>query len=169
MISGTDISVNITGIAPNGVVGNAFLDFTFTSTGAAVNIAGQIEQNYSGTFSFNSLANNTGTNILSGNFTDRASGAAGGNQLTVGAGTPSDTVNFTSDVIIALALERALSIAFSSVLPALAICGTTICSFTTAVAGNFSANLPVQVPEPASLLLFGSALVGIAARFRRRR
>ena len=168
-ITGTDIAVTLTALE-NGASGTqAFLDFTFTSDGAATLSAGNIEQSFQGTFSFNSLANGTGTNFLSGDFDDLANGADGGNQLTVGAGTPSDVINFDSDVITSLDLERALSIAFTDVIPALAICGTSLCGFEASVAGNFSANIGDVVPEPASVLLFGAGLLGLASRRLRRR
>lgn len=168
-ISGSDIAVTLTALE-NGAPGTqAFLDFTFTSTGAATTNLGNIDQSFTGTFTITSTAAPGGINYLSGNFTDLASGAVGGNQLTVGAGTPSDVVNFTSAVVTSLSLERSLSIAFTNVIPALAICNTTLCGFGASVAGNFSANIPVTVPEPASLLLFGTALASLAANRRLRR
>ena len=49
-ISGSDISVTLTAIE-NGVIGTqAFLDFTFTSSGAATPSGGNIDQNFGGSF-----------------------------------------------------------------------------------------------------------------------
>ncbi len=93
-ITGADVAVTLTALE-NGVSGTqAFLDFSFMSDAAATAAMGNINQSFMGTFSINSLANGLGTNYLSGNFNDLATGSAGGNQLTVGAGTPSDVVNF---------------------------------------------------------------------------
>src|SRR3954470_4452161 len=58
---GTDIPVFITQIdAPAVTPINAFLDVTATSTSGTTNVGGLVGQHYSGSFSINSLANNTG-------------------------------------------------------------------------------------------------------------
>jgi len=167
-ITGTDIAVTLTAIENAADGTQAFLDFTFVSDSAASTNGGNIDQSFQGTFSFNSLANNAGINYLSGDFDDLATGAQGGNQLTVGAGTPTDIINFSSDVITSLDLERALSIAFTNLTPGLAICGTSLCGFEASIAGNFSGNIGAVVPEPVSMLLFGAGLLGFAVHRRRR-
>ena len=89
-----------------GVVnGVYFLDFTATSydppgavTNDAVNTAGVITQPFSGTLSFNSLANNTGTDLLTVTFSDEVSGSAGGSNPTLNASDPPDTFIGSSTV-----------------------------------------------------------------------
>jgi hypothetical protein len=163
--SGTDVAVTITGMENQ--VGNvaAFLDFTATNTGAATALNGNINQAYGGSFSICSTAIGCTINYLSGTFSDQASGAVGGNQLTLGASQPSDTVNFTENgPITSLDPNRSLSFAFTNLSSPLAIVNGSINSFTASVAGNMSANVGVTTPEPMSLMLLGSGLLALGRR-----
>jgi len=174
--SGTDVPVTITQLdAPAVTPFNAFLDVSAQNTSGATTIGGLVAEAFSGTFSLNSLANNTGTNYLAGSFADGALTLVGSTGIAVTA----NTASFTSDVIKDLSLPRSLSFALTNVTPpvsltpcntGLSTCssGQTIASFTASVAGNASANAAAAVPEPASLALLGGALAGLGVLYRRR-
>lgn len=96
------------------VPASAFYNFTATSVGAAGStpVPNQI---FSGSFEITSGANATGTNYLSGTFTDIT--LANDTSAILSASAPPNTVSFTSDVITVLGLPRAISLSFSNVSP----------------------------------------------------
>ena len=98
-LTATDASISITQIE-NGSPVAAFFDLSASSVGAAVPILGGSAQKFSGTFSINSLANNTGVNYLSGVFSDVTFGSGAGGALAVGA--PPDALTLTSDIMTSL-------------------------------------------------------------------
>jgi len=122
-------------------------------------MAGQIVQHYAGTFSITSGAGGTGTDYLSGIFTDAALGAGTG--LTLTAANPPESVTFTSDLIPAadLAVPNAISFAFSAVDPPLNIVNGSFGSFAASQTGTASSS--IAVPEPTALALLGFGLAGI--------
>jgi hypothetical protein len=164
-ITASDAPIAITQIE-NGVPVAAFLDLSLASTGAATPVGNGAAQHYAGTFSINALANNTGTNYLSGSFTDIVIGVGPGGALA--AGSPPDIINFASAVITDLASPSAIGLGFANISPAFAIVGTSIGSFTSSVSGTFSASA-AAVPEPAGLALMGVGLLGLAIVKRSRR
>ena len=181
-ISGTNIGIVITAIE-GGPVALAYLDFTMTSTDAAFcapicTSTSDILQHFSGSFSINSLANNTGIDYLSGTFVDSLLGHGGGIVLTATT-PPSSNVVFSvgaGSTITTLGGDRAISLSFSNVNPAIdgtKPCGNpgtpTVCSFTSSISGNMSAGIPRQTPEPGTVALLGLALAGLGFSRRTRK
>lgn len=170
-ITGANVPVAITFIE-NGVPVNALFTLNATSSGNAQTILGNVAQLFGGNFCVTSGAGCTGTNYLSGVFSSQALtfGATGGGQLNMGGSEPPGVVTFTENsTITSLDLGRAFAFSFTNVTPGVNINNVTIGSFGASVSGNMSANVGVAaVPEPGSMMLLGSGLLGLAAFARRR-
>jgi hypothetical protein len=176
-ITADQVAITVTQIAAGITVPfDAFLTLTATSTGDAmiVDVLGSdfVVQSFSGTFTITENADGTGTNYLSGDFTDAVFGPDGGAALTLSAAMPPETVNFTSDVMTDLGDPKGLSLSFANVTPAVHIVtttgGDTLGEFTSSISGTFSAEVTI-IPEPATMALLLTGLPLAAGAIYRRR
>jgi hypothetical protein len=171
-ITATNVQVNVNFdegfclvVGCGGVTDGVFLlNFSATDTGAAVNNAGIISQDFAGFISFTSLIG--GINLLTVNFSDELSGSAGGSNPTLNSSQPPDIFTGSSDVFdpLKLGVPRGFALSFSNWFPGLSIVGGNIGSATADATGTFNAQN--VIPEPASLILVGLGLMTISRRMR---
>lgn len=166
-LSIVDAAVNVSQLFGfvNGVTGDFSL--SATSIDSAQTVLGLAVQHYDGSFCITSVPGCTGINYLSGTYSDAAVGALGGPGLVINVNNPPDTLLLSSSVIAAadLVAPNTFNLGFSN-LGSLAICGTTLCSFTASFAGTVSANTNA-VAEPMTIAVLGVGILGLLMVRRR--
>jgi hypothetical protein len=165
-LSAVDIPIAITNIPGLATPFSAYFTLSAVSDSVATaDVLGHIQQNFDGTFEIRSGTGLTGTNYLSGAFTDTVFGGGMAAILTASTAGGASSLTFNSDVIPWPNEPRGMSLSFTNLTSTLAVVNNSIDSFTSNISGNSSA----AVPEPTSAILFGVGLGAVVLLVSRRR
>ena len=131
---------------------------------------GLIEQPISDANTLSIIENGTNKNLLSLSFTGDLVGPLGGSSANLrGAEANGDLVSFSSDFGSFGASDKSFSLGLAAITSPLAFGdGKFLKSFVANINGNFSSDFTSNVPEPASVAMFGIGLLAVAATARRK-